>query len=27
MQYHATRIKLLNQFRAVGVNYNQMVKL
>ncbi|WP_353161214.1 hypothetical protein [Myroides odoratus] len=27
MQYHATLIKLLNQFRAVGVNYNQMVKL
>lgn len=27
LQYHATLIKLFNQFRAVGVNYNQMVKL
>lgn len=27
LQYHATLTKLFNQFRAVGVNYNQMVKL
>ncbi|MDM1353242.1 MULTISPECIES: hypothetical protein [Myroides] len=27
LQYHATLIKLFNQFRAVGVNYNQIVKL
>lgn len=27
LQYHATLTKLFNQFRAVGVNYNQIVKL
>lgn len=27
LQYQATLTKLFNQFRAVGVNYNQMVKL
>ncbi|MDM1391161.1 hypothetical protein HX052_14490 [Myroides marinus] len=27
IQYHATLTKLFNQFRAVGVNYNQIVKL
>lgn len=27
LQYHATLTKLFNQFKAVGVNYNQMVKL
>ncbi|KUF47180.1 hypothetical protein AS361_04840 [Myroides marinus] len=27
LQYHATLTKLFNQFRSVGVNYNQMVKL
>ncbi|EHO13049.1 plasmid mobilization protein [Myroides odoratimimus] len=27
LQYHATLTKLFNQFRAVGINYNQIVKL
>ncbi|MEC4095003.1 plasmid mobilization protein [Myroides odoratimimus] len=27
LQYHATLTKLFNQFRAVGVNYNQIIKL
>ncbi|AJA67366.1 hypothetical protein MYRA21_0122 [Myroides sp. A21] len=27
LQYHVTLTKLFNQFRAVGVNYNQIVKL
>lgn len=27
LQYQSTLTKLFNQFRAVGVNYNQMVKL
>ncbi|EHO11886.1 hypothetical protein SAMN04488018_11346 [Myroides marinus] len=27
LQYQATLTKLFNQFRAVGVNYNQIVKL
>ncbi|WP_060873529.1 hypothetical protein [Myroides odoratus] len=27
LQYQAALTKLFNQFRAVGVNYNQMVKL
>jgi hypothetical protein len=27
LQYHAILTKLFNQFRAVGVNYNQILKL